>query len=147
MYLEEALEIVDCLVKLLPTLRDPMEEDDNLEARSSYGTADWFHKAKEKAAELFPEASPVIISRLGRSHRRRTQNLHLRATSRTVARHHGSGRADRSRAIPRNWLRRLRTRVDTGSNIADSDADMSTTGVQSSHPETVLSRPLFGDDT
>jgi len=137
MYLEEALEIVDCLVKLLPALRDPMEEEDNLDAQSSYGTADWFHKAKEKAAVLFPEAPPLLISRLGRSHRRRTQNLHLRAMSKPVERQHGSGR---SRAIPSSWPRQLRRRADIRSNLADSDAGGST-GIQSSHPETVLSRP------
>ncbi|KAK0639447.1 hypothetical protein B0T16DRAFT_497542 [Cercophora newfieldiana] len=137
MYLEEALEIVDCLVKLLVALRDPMEEDENLEAQD-WHSAEWYHQVKDRAAVQFPKASQTLIQRLGRSHRRRKQNLHLRERSKPVERHRGPGRAD----IPSNWRRRLRERADKRSNLADSDAGVST--IQS-HQDTVMTVQRWDD--
>jgi tetratricopeptide (TPR) repeat protein len=142
MYLEEALEIVDHLVKLLPALRDPMEEDVESSESQFQASADWYHRAKDSAAAAFREAPPSLIQRLVRSHRRRKQNLHWRERSRMVDGYPGSVRADRSRTIPANWPRQLRRRADKRSNLADSDAGIST--VQS-HSDTVMSRH-FRDD-
>ncbi|KAK0613637.1 hypothetical protein B0T14DRAFT_526624 [Immersiella caudata] len=142
MYLQEALEIVDYLVKLLPALRDPMEEDVEDSETPFRASADWYHKAKVSAAAAFREAPEALIQRLVRSHRRRKQNLHLRERLKKVEGYPGSLRADRGHVIPTHWRRQLHRRADKRSNLADSDAGLSTT---QSHAETVLSKPYRDD--
>jgi len=145
MYLDEALEIVACLVKLLPALRDPLEEDEEDLASHSWDSysAEWYFRAIETAQQSFPKVSTTLLRRLGRNHRRRRNNLlRLREKSNRSEGRVGSGRVGRSRTIPQNWPRQLRRRTDAKrSNFADSDAGVSTS---QSYVESVLSNP-YGD--
>lgn len=134
-FLEEAAEIVGCLFKLLPALRDPMEEDEESLATQSWDSysVEWHQRAMQKATGSFPRASQGLIQRLARSHRRRRQNLlRLRDLSKRAADSlAGSGHAPRSHPIPPTWVRQLRMRADKRSNFADSEVSTGQSQVES----------------
>lgn len=70
-YLCEVVDVVDCLLDLLPSLLDPVPED-------SYNKATQPEDAIEDiklATLLFPKASKGLAERLGKANWRRRQNL------------------------------------------------------------------------
>ena len=88
LWVTEAVDVVDYLVKLLPAYRDHLGEEAptptslNSEDDSGEFSADWYTK---EAAGLFPAASRPLQERLGRVNWRRRQYLNqIRARPRTA---------------------------------------------------------------
>lgn len=88
LWVTEAVDVVDYLVKLLPAYRDHLGEEapapTSLDSQDDSGefSADWYTK---EAAGLFPAASRRLQERLGRVNWRRRQYLYqIRARPRTA---------------------------------------------------------------
>lgn len=88
LWVTEAVDVVDYLVKLLPAYRDHLGEEapapTSLDSEDNSGefSADWYTK---EAAGLFPAASRPLQERLGWVNWRRRQYLHqIRARPRTA---------------------------------------------------------------
>jgi hypothetical protein len=146
--LEEALDIVGYLVKLLPALRDPLEEDDQ---DSTTKNADGYSvdAYRHLATVIFPEAPKALVERLGESNWRRAQNMQcLRDRLKALGDQTDSGQPienlsrPRERSRRRPWDPHRKQSRQHQSTRADSDAGASTA---QSNVETILSRTLFLD--
>ncbi|KAK1835681.1 transcription activator GutR [Podospora conica] len=88
LWLTEAVDVVDYLVKLLPAYHNPLSEQTHSppsrdsEDDSGEFSAEWYTK---EAAALFPAASRILLKRLGKVNWRRRQYLHqIRERPRTT---------------------------------------------------------------
>ncbi|KAK0711893.1 hypothetical protein B0H67DRAFT_555798 [Lasiosphaeris hirsuta] len=153
-YVREALDVVACLFKLLPTFLAPMDEEDQesvIRNSDAYNSSATWHL--QIATEAFPSASEALTNRLGTSNWRRSQYLRRlqdRPRTATITARPELGNHVNSRAVTRNMSLRGRPTTVANSrqssrqaNWADySDAATSTVG---SHVPSVISVVLHSD--
>ncbi|KAK3357865.1 nb-arc and tpr domain-containing protein [Lasiosphaeria hispida] len=152
-FVSEALDVIACLVKLLPTFRTPMDEEDQESAiRNSDVYTDSVDWHIQMAIEAFPPASKALAERLGTNNWRRSQYLHRlqdRPRTATTATQPELGRQVSNRALTRNMS--LVGRPTTVANSRQSSrqaiwADYSDTATTvDSHVPSVISVVLRSD--
>jgi len=145
-YLEDALEIIDCLLDLLPSLRDPADQDHFDTTASGEDAAEDIKMAKI----LFPKAPIPLNERLGRANWKRRQNLKKVRQGSSPSEITKSMRgANQERKEATKAHKQHKTHAKTfakysrrAASRGTSDAGMSIT---SSNVETIFSRTTFFD--
>ncbi|KAK3368627.1 nb-arc and tpr domain-containing protein [Podospora didyma] len=133
-YLEEAIDIVACLVKLLPTLRDPLDED-GVEWVAQTGDGYSAESYIQTATDLFPVAPKTLRERLGKANWRRRQTLQrVRERSKHLVL---PGNPTKSLSVPRNHPARSSRLPSSKSSTWAADSDASTSTVTTNYAETV----------
>jgi len=159
--LKEVFDIIDCLWSLLPILRAPLDEDDDLHDDGRDMDAYSAGRFVQNTLDLFPRASVGLAGRLGKNiWRRRKHLLHLRRRSQLHAAPgamgafaHGNPSQRRTGAPSLAQMRRARTIASSGQSsrvgaeASHSDGGTSVSGGETQITSFIVSTAPYSDQT